>query len=638
MVGILAITLVSPGATRMHAWPWSLGYAAALAAPTVMLLLRGSDRQRPLGLPESGWTTAALASAVAVMASALASPHQGPSVIWSAPLLAGVAAFFLLVDWLKAESRHRELLLRTALIAGTAIATVSMAGWLGQIPETSHWIDARNQHPLGHSNYTAGLALLLLPLAARSIRHEGGTWRVLASLLGALALLMLFTSGSRGGWIGLAVMLAAALAFAPWSLRARVSFGAAAGAVILITCLAHPRTRAAMLGGTEVHPLAVSDKQRLAMITAAARMGGERPWLGWGPGTTPLVYPSFRGGLAGGAENVLQLHSLPAQLWAELGLGGIVTLLAFAGLAWRDSARQPVARATLLGYGTFALTDWQLDVPVFSLGIAMYAALVATGASLHPTSRLQPPRPRPTARAGVTALAMAGLLMVAAIGRSDPTPEMNVRAMILAREPRGIERAVELLRESLALNDRQEIAHFNLGWILLTREPAEAERHFRAASRLVPDKGGVYFGLGLARLNQGDRHAAALALALECLNNPPFLTSPWWREPAIAVLREDSASAFRELLAKVTLTGGSYAGMQPERLGRSGEGPERAYQNERPGYPVLMRNLDLPIPRDLYDVRESIFPPEGHGTVPPKGWLAGPTLLELLAETIPPRK
>ena len=48
-----------------------------------------------------------------------------------------------------------------------------------------------------------------------------------------------------------------------------------------------------------------------------------------------------------------------------------------------------------------------------------------------------------------------------------------------------------LLRESLALNPDQEIAHFNLGWLLVVRAPAEAERHFLAAARLVPDKGGA---------------------------------------------------------------------------------------------------------------------------------------------------
>ena len=56
---------------------------------------------------------------------------------------------------------------------------------------------------------------------------------------------------------------------------------------------------------------------------------------------------------------------------------------------------------------------------------------------------------------------------------------------------------------SVVLNPDQEIAHFNLGWLLLAPDPVVAEKHLLAAAHLVPDKGGVYFGLGLARLNQG---------------------------------------------------------------------------------------------------------------------------------------
>src|SRR5436305_12591748 len=43
-------------------------------------------------------------------------------------------------------------------------------------------------------------------------------------------------------------------------------------------------------------------------------------------------------------------------------------------------------------------------------------------------------------------------------------------------------------------------SHFNLGWLSLDdSQPAAAARHFSAAARIVPDKGGVYFGLGIDR-------------------------------------------------------------------------------------------------------------------------------------------
>ena len=61
-------------------------------------------------------------------------------------------------------------------------------------------------------------------------------------------------------------------------------------------------------------------------------------------------------------------------------------------------------------------------------------------------------------------------------------------------------------------------------------------------------------------------------------------------------------------------------------------GPERSYRRERTGYPVLMRNLDLPPPIDLFDVREpenALASPD-RGLLPPKGWLPSPVLLALL--------
>ncbi|MSU22683.1 MAG: hypothetical protein EXS32_02555 [Opitutus sp.] len=96
LAGLVVITLASPGSTRMFAWPWSLAYAGALLAPALALVFRAFDLRRPLALPSPAWRTATLAGAAVVLASALASPHRGPSLQWSAPLLAlGVIGEYL---------------------------------------------------------------------------------------------------------------------------------------------------------------------------------------------------------------------------------------------------------------------------------------------------------------------------------------------------------------------------------------------------------------------------------------------------------------------------------------------------------------------------------------------------------------
>ncbi len=626
---LAVITLASPGATRMFAWPWILAYAGALVAPALALVVRTLDREQPLFLPARTWWVAALVFATVVIASALTSPYRGPSVLGSAPLLGGVAVFFLMFDWLQRDHDRRDRLMQTILVASAVIAPASMILWAGQEHDAGKMLEARNPFPLGHSNYTAGLALLMLPVGVVAAVRRRGAWRGLAFAVVALALAMLFTSGSRGGFVGLAALVAAALWRAPLSARKKWQLTAAAALATVGFAFAHPRTRATLLGGAAARLVAASEVQRSAMFTAGWRLGADRPLLGWGPGTTPLAYPRYRGGLAGGAEIVLQLHSLPVQVWAELGAGGLACLLAFGVLTLRHAARHPTAIVTLLGYAAFSLTDWQLDVPVFTLALATLAALLAPPESCHLLGDKIDPRPRRVGGWLVGALALGGVAVVMLVGQRDPAPELNVRALALARDSAQADRAIALLRGSLTLNPDQEIAHFNLGWLLVVRDPASAEKHFHTAARLVPDKGGVYFGLGLARLNQGRAAAAAHAFALECLNDPRFLTSPWWREPAIAATREASSAAFGDLLRRLAGTAPPHA-LDPGQLGRVPDGPGLAYRRERTGYPVLMRNLDLPTPQDLYDVRESTASANPGVRLPPKGWLPSPLLLTLL--------
>ncbi len=638
---LAVITLAYPGSTRMFAWPWSLAYASALLAPALALLARSLDTQRPLVLPALPWTLTALATAATVLASSLLSPWSGPSLLWSAPLLSAVAVFFLLHDALHARYVSPT---RLALLTGLAFALpllTSLTLWLASLPGRSvtSIVDARNPFPLGHSNYTAGLALLALPwfgvLAWRTKGRARFAW--LAAL--AVALLVLLSSGSRATLPAIGVLALATLVAAPIPRRRKTLLLLALPLAALAFAAAHPRTRAMFTRSDPAAAPNISNVQRSAMLSAAARMGADRPVLGSGPGTTPLAYPRYRAGLDGGAENVLQLHSTPAHLWAELGAAGLACALAFAVLALRAARRASIlepAALALLGYAVFALTDWQLDVPFLAFAVAVCLAHLAPPASI-PAPRLN----RTLALATVLALALVALL-----GRPDPTPALNVSALALARDPARAPVAIALLRASLAQNPDQEIAHFNLGWLLLVSDPAAAERHFIEAIHLVPDKGGVYFGLGLARLNQARPAEAARAFALECLNDPAFLFSPWWRESGLAPHLPATRLAFAHLAthAQKNLPRTSWAATQltsvaalAPRLGDFPAGPERTYRRERTAYPVLTRDVNLAPPLDLYDVRELSTPPSTPAPLPPKSWLPTPLLLELLdAPASPP--
>lgn len=670
--GLALITLTSPGATRMFAWPWSLAYAATLAAPVLGLILRAFDRHRPLTLPSAGWRAVAMAVALTMFTSAIASPYRPASLLFSALPLAAVAVFLVAFDWLHVDptqlDQRRRRLWQVAAWFGAAIAFVSLGLWLPSsfFPNAARIFDARNPHPLGHSNYTAGLALLMLPGFCASVLHARGTARIGAAVATGLAAAMLFTSGSRGGVLALGALLVCAFFAARMAPGRKWLVALGCTVVALAFTIANPRTRALLSPPDANAPPNLSNVQRSAMAVAGWHLGLDRPLLGWGPGTTPLAYPRYRSGLDGGTENVLQLHSLPVQVWAELGFAGLAAALAFIGVALRHPRRDIVAAITLAGYAVFSLFDWQLDVPVFAFALATLAALLAEPGRETPSvnrSRL----------AGILAVTLFAVIL--ALGRRDPTPELNVRALALAREPAQSDRAIALLRESLALNPDQEIAHFNLGWLLVVRDSSSAESHFRAAAHLVPDKGGVYFGLGLARLNQGKPDEAVRAFALECLNDPSFLTSPWWTQGEIGRLRPATLACLAEFENRVgaQLPPASWPAREARYLGAlsawiagtadqsqvasaANTAERRAYfagpvdvhafdihtghsfRRQRTGYPVLMRNLDLDTPVDLFDVQESARLDGKLASVfPAKGWLPSPLLLALLDERVSPK-
>ncbi|MCX6955751.1 MAG: O-antigen ligase family protein [Verrucomicrobia bacterium] len=666
LVCLAVITLASPGATRMYAWPWSVAYAGAVLAPVLALLARAFDPRRPLVLPSGLWCAAALASAITVLASALTSTYRESSLLWSAPLLAALASFLVAHDALRTAPDGAPTLRQLVGLGFGAVVLTSMALWLPNVPGKSldYLSQSRNGYPLGHSNYTAGLAILALPWFTALALRSRGPLRLAWSLIGSLAFVMFLSSSSRSGMVGLAAAAFTALLLArfPWRRKLAVTAALVVGSLALV--VANPRTRTMLTPGDPAAAPNLSNVQRAAMVTAAQRMGSDRPLLGWGPGTTPLVYPSYRAGLDAGAENVLQLHSTPAQLWAELGVGGLLCAL-LGALALLSSLRstsfgpsasapsQPVAddnrfalaaASALVGYAVFCLADWQLDVPAFGFAVACLAASLAAFAAPPPSAA-----PPYTGRI-LGFVTLSAVAVVILLGHRDPAPELNVRALDLARDPARRAEAITLLRQSLALNPDQEIAHFNLGWLLVVRDPADAERHFLEALHLVPDKGGVYFGLGLSRLNQNRPAEAARAFALECLSDPLFLSSPWWREPAVASVRAATATEFSSIAARAqnSLPAHTWAATQlahvatltPGLLPTAPNAPELSYRRERTAYPVLMRNLDLPPPIDLYDVRE--FTPVATtlsaSPLPPKGWLPTTLLLELLDAPTPSDK
>ena len=485
----------------------------------------------------------------------------------------------VLPTWTAGRPLGEALTLRNADPLGHSVYTAGFAvlavPWLAVLGLTTRGLRR------GFWFAAAALALTLVPTAY----SRGGVLALIVALACAAALGLAQSSLSRVG-------------------RLLVTAGVLLAAAILVGL--DPRLRSLVLNRRWSAIASESNRQRSAMLEAGWLMGRDRWWTGYGPGTVSLVYPRYRARLFGGVDDVLQLHNTPVQFWAELGAPGVIAaLLLLAGVAgragdwWRrpdssDASPQPshrlLAQAAIVafaGYAVMCLIDYQLDVPLFAtVGATLLALLWAC--TLEQTGEGMMTITPPPARRSLGVLLLAALAVMlwptllnlrarwlfadAATAREAGRPDVFVAGTekaaaaapwdafypvqlgafygeqyLLAGTPAAQTRARQLcaasLNRALAINPDQEYCHFNLGWLLLPEDPAAAEPHFRAAARLVPDKGGVYLGLGLSLLARNEKSAATGAFALEWLNDPQAITSPFWNLPPLAALRGDVAAA-----------------------------------------------------------------------------------------------
>ena len=584
---ILAATFVSSSATRIYTWPWAFYVQAALLAP--WLWCAWSVTRGRTGLRAGWWI--ALPLLAALVLSIATSAHWHDALEASLPLAAPLILLPVFAQvWREASAENRLLALRVAGAILAALAIWSLVLWLPRAPESGavRWFfAARNPHPLGHWNYTGGLALLALPILVLLAWRERGAGRALWTLAAVAAGIQLLSAGSRGAALGL---LAATVALAAClvarrrpATRTLVLGGAALLALGIVTLAANPRFRAAFTDPASVFKAGESEQQRLGFLLTGIAIAKAHRWTGIGPGTTPYHYPEHRVDLPGSLENSFQLHCGPLQWWVDTGSLGLAALIVAAGAlklrVWRMrrtlSADAAASLAVLVGYGVMWLTDYQLDAPFFPIVLALAASvLVAETASS--------PRPATAVRARIGLLPALPALVCAIL----LTHSWQARATFaeawsakdagdsngfikglrsaahsaswhpyyqnhLARALAGI--AAHLPPEtararrtearatwahSLAVAPAQDHPWINLGWLALADDrAAEAADAFQRATAIQPRRTGLWFGTAIVRLNLDETDAAAHALAREIRLDPRFITSPIWNDSVFSALR-----------------------------------------------------------------------------------------------------
>lgn len=615
------------------AWPGVFFWQVALMLPILWLLWL--LWQRPLSAFRLGhgldWAVALIVMGLVISSRFAQFPALALWYTWAS--LGWLAALYALTGWLHSPAQAQRLLVYQGILAlGLIVLSLGFWCWQTLLPELhrlaalrQYGVDAtfsfnstslRNWHPLGHQNYVAGYLLLTLPLLL-GLGFTAQGWRRWLWWWGCgLGLVNLYTTSSRGGWLGLLGLLGVALVLAlgrssrpRWQIW---SLAAGAGLGLMGVVALNDRLRGLVWAVLSGQPQGGELAYRWITNTVGWNMGIAHPWTGTGLGSVPLLYQAYRPAWAGReAELTYQLHSTPVHLWAELGLWGLVPPgllgLMLLRLAWkwqqptdRPHHLPPVLVWSLLGglgaYGVMALTDHQLDIVAINGVLVLFVAILALEFRL--TWPL--PQPIPRGRGWHRALAVAGLgLLVAmvlwlipihraravsstgfeALRQNDlPTfVEALTQAHHLAPwqpyyayqlgwnlgelsyqtddpqlRQQWLDAAIDWFQVANRINPDQEFGQSNVGWLLVANQDLPAAvRAFGTAGQLVPAKPGVFFGLGLSWLLQGQTTAAIDAFVLELLRHPIILTSPMWRQGALANLYPAVAAEFEQSLTQL---------------------------------------------------------------------------------------
>jgi O-antigen ligase len=288
-----------------------------------------------------------------------------------------------------------------ALIQG--IAPNGKLLWVRE-PRLGGWIYGSY---VNHNHY-AGLMELLVPiplvLALSHMVHEKE--RTAAGVAAAVMVATVFLSGSRGGMIAIFVEL---VVFGVVLLRQkkmgyRVALAGAAFAIVLVSMLV-------WLGGKELSSRVasissearteISGGMRLSIDRDTVRMFRQKPVLGWGLSTFPVVYPEFRSFYTNFFVN--EAHNDYLQLLAEMGVLGFGLMVWFLAVLYRRAVRKignwttdvssAVTLACTLGFTgilVHSLFDFNLQIPANAAIFYVFCSIAAAPPLLQRSRKRKP--------------------------------------------------------------------------------------------------------------------------------------------------------------------------------------------------------------------------------------------------------
>lgn len=236
--------------------------------------------------------------------------------------------------------------------------------WL-RTPESGGWIYG----PYVSHNHYAGLMEMLFPIALVLALNRGvhRNWRWVPAFAAVLMASTMFLSGSRGGMLAFLAQILVLGGVLAWNRNRRSTWMLFAVLLVIAALISWIGGQAlgSRIASIRTNPHTDIDTSvRLTIDSDGMRMFANKPILGWGMGTFPVVYPQFRTFYTDKFTN--HAHNDHLQFLIETGTLGFAAVLWFVFTLYRAALRK--------------LTDWDSDL---NGAVALAAMIACSGIVVH---------------------------------------------------------------------------------------------------------------------------------------------------------------------------------------------------------------------------------------------------------------
>ncbi len=383
----------------MVSYPWIIIWQLGFLALGIWMIWMLRQFKIPFKLLGYGLDWAVGAMVTALILSGIFARFKVVSTWSISQALCYVVLLYVLRNWLITKKFTIQDLWQKVSLVGVISCLTGLAVWY---PLMLRGDEVRIGFPLGHPNFVAGYILLILPLTLTLALANKGWQRIGAFAASSLMLLVLYLTGSRGGFVGLlALAIATIVVYVATSkgkkrwlrlLSCIISL-----AILLTVAVNNSRVqRIVKINGLGSDAPLVQlkidgqTKDRLLMLEAAGNILQDRPLFGVGAGNMSRVFNLYRPIETGtGSENVQQLHNTPVQILGELGLVGfsayVFLLFNLFRLGFRIYYRTSRNNhryllcgigGSFLGYSAMTLTDYQLENISLSTHLVIFMVIL----------------------------------------------------------------------------------------------------------------------------------------------------------------------------------------------------------------------------------------------------------------------